>query len=123
MATMLESDELADCIRALRARRGLSLEQVTALALLSAMASSLVPGDFVRCLRPAPQLRVLHLAVTLLPPGERARWAQEWAGELDAVATRRGRIRFSLSLLLRGAPQLAVTLRRGTQSRPAWPGS
>jgi hypothetical protein len=49
--------------------------------------------------------------VLLLPAEERARWVEEWKGELSALNSRTARARFIGSLLLAGARQLAVTLR------------
>ena len=54
----------------------------------------------------------------LLPAGERARWAEEWQGELCALGSRRARARFIASLLLAGGRGLAVRLR---QARPGHP--
>lgn len=54
-------------------------------------------------------------AVLLLPAGERARWAEEWTGELRALRSRKARARFIASLLLAGGRELTVTLR---QARP-----
>jgi hypothetical protein len=51
-------------------------------------------------------------AVLLLPAGERARWAEEWRGELRALGSRRARTRFIASLLLAGGRELAGTLRQ-----------
>jgi hypothetical protein len=51
----------------------------------------------------------------LLPAGERARWVEEWKGELRALRSRTARARFIASLLLAGGRELAVTLR---QARP-----
>jgi hypothetical protein len=48
----------------------------------------------------------------LLPAGERARWAEEWKGELCALGSRKARARFVASLLLAGGRELAVTLRQ-----------
>src|SRR6201999_1598748 len=50
-------------------------------------------------------------AALLLPAEERARWTQEWKGELRALESRRARARFISSLLLAGGRHLAVTLR------------
>ncbi|MDQ4032817.1 MAG: HD domain-containing protein [Actinomycetota bacterium] len=57
--------------------------------------------------------RALGAAVVLLPSAMRARWLQEWAGELCVLPTRRARARFALQML-RGVPRLAVVLRQGT---------
>ncbi len=56
-------------------------------------------------------------AALLLPAGERARWAEEWNGELRALRSRRARARFIASLLLAGGRELAVTLRRSRPGR------
>jgi hypothetical protein len=60
--------------------------------------------------------RALAAAVVLLPTATRARWLQEWAGELAALPTRRARARFAFQML-RGMPRLAVVLRRRTFRR------
>ncbi len=63
--------------------------------------------------------RALNVAgVLLLPAGERARWVEEWKGELCALRSRRARARFIASLLLAGGRGLAVRLR---QARPGHP--
>lgn len=59
---------------------------------------------------PSWALRVA--AVLLLPAGERARWAEEWTGELGALGSRRARTRFITSLLLAGGRQVAGKLRQ-----------
>jgi hypothetical protein len=59
-------------------------------------------------------------AVLLLPAGERARWAEEWKGELRALGSRKARTRFIASLLLAGGRERAVTLR---QARPGHKGA
>jgi hypothetical protein len=57
--------------------------------------------------------RALNVAgVLLLPARERARWVEEWKGELCALGSRRARVRFIASLLLAGGRELAVTLWR-----------
>jgi hypothetical protein len=55
--------------------------------------------------------RMLAAFVVLLPSATRARWLEEWIGELSVLPTRRARARFVLQML-RGMPRLAVTLRR-----------
>ena len=68
--------------------------------------------------------RLLTIAGALLPPLERERWVEEWAGELHALPTRRARARLIMSLLTAAGPKLAVTLRRERAGRrPAWPAS
>ena len=56
-------------------------------------------------------------AVLLLPAGERARWVEEWQGELRALRSRKARARFIASLLLAGGRELPVTLRRARSGR------
>jgi hypothetical protein len=51
-------------------------------------------------------------AALLLPAGERARWVEEWKSELCALRSRKARARFTMSLLLEGGRELAVTLRQ-----------
>jgi hypothetical protein len=53
----------------------------------------------------------------LLPAGERARWVEEWKGELRALRSRKARARFIASLLLAGGRELAVRLRQARQGR------
>ncbi len=55
--------------------------------------------------------RMLAVSVILLPPEKRARWLEEWTGELSILSTRCARARFAVQML-RGMPRLAVTLRR-----------
>jgi HD domain len=65
--------------------------------------------------------RVLAASVLLLPSAHRARWVEEWIGELSVLPTRRARAWFALHML-RGMPRLAVALRRpttGNAHRPA----
>lgn len=54
--------------------------------------------------------RALAASVVLLPSAHRARWREEWTGELSVLPTRRSRVRFSLHML-RGIPRLMVALR------------
>jgi (p)ppGpp synthase/HD superfamily hydrolase len=54
---------------------------------------------------------VLDVTAVMLPRAQRERWRAEWAGELNALPTRRARGRF-VAQTLRGAPRLAVALRR-----------
>ncbi|WP_188187384.1 HD domain-containing protein [Nonomuraea sp. SYSU D8015] len=61
---------------------------------------------------------VLTVAAILLPRRARARWLEEWLGELHALPGPRARLRFA-ALLLAGMPRLAWTLRgRGAVARP-----
>jgi hypothetical protein len=60
--------------------------------------------------RTAPE-RALAASVLLLPSAHRARWVEEWAGELSVLSTRRARARFALHML-RGIPRLALALRQ-----------
>jgi GTP diphosphokinase / guanosine-3',5'-bis(diphosphate) 3'-diphosphatase len=55
--------------------------------------------------------RVLAVSVLLLPSAQRARWREEWAGELCVLPTRRARARFAVQMLC-GMPRLAMALRR-----------
>jgi HD domain len=54
---------------------------------------------------------VLATAAALLPASARARWREEWLGELHVLATRRERITFAGQIVL-GVGRLAVTLYR-----------
>jgi len=54
--------------------------------------------------------RALRVAATLLPGHARARWLEEWAGELATLPTRRARLGFVVRLLP-GVPRLAITVR------------
>jgi hypothetical protein len=58
--------------------------------------------------------RVLAITAVMLPAGARARWLEEWTGELYVLPTRSARARFVLQML-RGMPRLAVTLRQATK--------
>jgi hypothetical protein len=55
--------------------------------------------------------RALAVSVLLLPAAQRVRWAEEWAGELSVLPTRRARARFAIQML-RGMPRFAVIVRR-----------
>lgn len=57
--------------------------------------------------------RALAASVVLLPSETRARWLEEWTGELSILPTRRARARFTLQMLC-GMPRHAMTLRRPT---------
>ena len=63
--------------------------------------------------------RVLAVATVLLPAAARARWREEWLGELAVLPTRRERFTFAVRTLL-GIAQLAITLYRptGNKCRP-----
>jgi hypothetical protein len=68
--------------------------------------------------------RVLGLAGALLPAAERRRWVEEWEGELWALASRKARARFVISLLFTGRGRLAMTLRHvWPGEKPRWPAS
>lgn len=54
--------------------------------------------------------RALAAFVVLLPSATRARWLEEWTGELSVLPTRRARARFVVQMFC-GMPRLAVTLR------------
>jgi GTP diphosphokinase / guanosine-3',5'-bis(diphosphate) 3'-diphosphatase len=60
--------------------------------------------------------RVLAVATALLPAAARARWREEWLGELAVLPTRRERIIFAMRTLL-GTARLAITLYRPTGSK------
>jgi (p)ppGpp synthase/HD superfamily hydrolase len=55
--------------------------------------------------------RLLTIAAVLLPAAARARWVEEWIGELHALPDRRARARFTRQVVA-GMPRLAVELRR-----------
>ena len=57
---------------------------------------------------PGESLRSAHAA--LLPAATRARWCEEWLGELHTLPARRDRVRFAIHTML-GIPRLAVTVR------------
>jgi (p)ppGpp synthase/HD superfamily hydrolase len=61
--------------------------------------------------RATPTARLLATASALLPAATRARWRDEWTGELAILPTRRQRTVFALRTLA-GIPRLAATLRR-----------
>ncbi|MFC4113687.1 HD domain-containing protein [Nonomuraea zeae] len=54
---------------------------------------------------------VITAGAILLPPVTRARWLEEWLGELHALPDRRARLGFALRLLA-GMPRMARTLRQ-----------
>lgn len=58
----------------------------------------------------------LRIAAILLPGGARARWLEEWAGELAVLSTRRSRATFVVRII-RGMPRLALTLRFPASNR------
>lgn len=60
--------------------------------------------------------RALAASVLLLPAAQRARWLEEWTGELSVLPTRRARACFAVQML-RGIPRLAVALRRPATHR------
>jgi (p)ppGpp synthase/HD superfamily hydrolase len=60
---------------------------------------------------PRVSRRVLAVSTMLLPTAARARWLEEWTGELHALPGRRARTRFTLQVL-GGMARLAVVLRR-----------
>jgi hypothetical protein len=51
------------------------------------------------------------IMATLLPPDTRARWREEWLGELRTLPARRSRDRFAVHTTV-GVPRLAATARR-----------
>ena len=54
--------------------------------------------------------RLLLAVAALLPAATRARWCEEWLGELHTLPARRNRARFAIHTVL-GIPRLAVTVR------------
>jgi hypothetical protein len=60
--------------------------------------------------------QALAASVLLLPAAQRARWFEEWTGELSVLPSRRARARFAVQML-RGMPRLAVALRRPATHR------
>lgn len=54
--------------------------------------------------------RLLLAVAALLPAATRARWCEEWLGELHTLPARRNRARFAIHTML-GIPRLAVTVR------------
>ena len=61
--------------------------------------------------------RLLAAASALLPPTARARWCQEWLGELSVLPTRRARVSFAAQTML-GMARLAVVLHRPAKPTP-----
>ena len=55
--------------------------------------------------------RVLAAFATLLPARDRARWLEEWLGELHALPGRRARARFTMQLVA-GMSRFAIVLHR-----------
>ena len=84
---------------------------------LEDLASSIIYPCFDQRPQTVPE-RALAAVAVLLPSAARARWLQEWAGELSVLPTRRARARFALQML-RGIPRLAVVLRQRTPYRDA----
>jgi hypothetical protein len=75
---------------------------------------AVLPERHLMALRHSPEGTMDELkykVALLLPAEERARWVEEWKGELCALRSRKARVRFTMSLLLEGARELAVTLR------------
>jgi (p)ppGpp synthase/HD superfamily hydrolase len=58
----------------------------------------------------------LRIAAMLLPNVTRARWLEEWAGELAVLPTRRSRAAFVFGIIC-GMPRLALTLRFPASNR------
>lgn len=54
--------------------------------------------------------RLLLAVAALLPAATRARWYEEWLGELHTLPARRNRARFAIYTVL-GIPRLAITVR------------
>ncbi|MGW0805501.1 HD domain-containing protein [Nonomuraea sp. NPDC002799] len=64
--------------------------------------------------------RLIAVGAIMLPAGVRARWLEEWLGELHEAAGRKARLRFAAQVI-RNMPPLAVTLRsRGSGYQPRW---
>jgi GTP pyrophosphokinase len=63
--------------------------------------------------------RLLAAAAALLPAAARARWCEEWLGELSVLPTRRARVSFAAQTLL-GVGRLAATLHRPARSNQAY---
>ena len=76
---------------------------------LAELAARMISGHAAS--RASPSGRLLAAAAALLPRTARSRWRDEWAGELAALPTRRGRAVFTARTLA-GIPRLRVTLRR-----------
>jgi hypothetical protein len=77
--------------------------------------ATLYPDRFTVHSGPSTGLRVsrrlLAILTMLLPATARARWHEEWIGELHTLPGRRARARFTLQVL-GGTVRLAVVLRR-----------
>jgi len=58
----------------------------------------------------------LRITAILLPNAARARWLEEWAGELAVLPTRRARAAFVVGITC-GMPRLALTLRLPASNR------
>ncbi|WP_214318610.1 hypothetical protein [Nonomuraea sediminis] len=69
------------------------------------------PASGVVGLRRAGARHIVLMAAGLLPLPERSRWYEEWTSQLVELPTRWERAKFSLSLALRAAPELAWILR------------
>jgi GTP pyrophosphokinase len=54
--------------------------------------------------------RLLLAVAAMLPAATRARWSEEWLGELHTLPARRNRARFAIHTML-GIPRLALTVR------------
>ena len=65
---------------------------------------------------PGATYQALALGTLLLPAAARARYLDEWLGELDVLPNRPARTRFALRLIL-GMPMLALAQRRPTRDR------
>ena len=63
--------------------------------------------------------RLLAAAAALLPAATRARWCEEWLGELSVLPTRRARVSFAAQTLL-GVGRLAAALHRPARSNQAY---
>jgi GTP diphosphokinase / guanosine-3',5'-bis(diphosphate) 3'-diphosphatase len=63
--------------------------------------------------------RVLAATTALLPAAARARWREEWLGELSVLPTRRERVTFAAQTL-RGIARLTVTLHRPAGGKRAY---
>jgi hypothetical protein len=64
--------------------------------------------------------RSLAFASLLLPARARARWLQEWTGELGSLPTAAKRAAFTLGVVVYSLPRLALSLRRSGRHPGRW---